>query len=125
MRPDQQETTPYTLTADCAVLDNAQTILLSGQMRANLIDFHTGEPIMLRAADNTYIWTDFSDGYESTGPIFMLETNPAIVNDLGKSFGSEGFSFGLEGKRCRADIRLSVMRCVPDIMADILFRMAI
>ena len=98
MRPDQQEPTPYTLTADCAVLDNAQTILLSGQMRANLIDFHTGEPIMLRAADNTYIWTDFSDGNESTGPIFMLETNPAIVNDLGNSMGSEGFSFGLEGQ---------------------------
>ena len=98
-RPDPDEPTTCTLTADCAVLDNAQTILLSGQMRANLIDFHTGELIALTAADQTYIWTDFTDGRVSTGPIFMLETNPCIVdNNLGKSLGSAGFSFGLEGQ---------------------------
>ena len=87
----------YTLTADCAILDNAQTILLPGQMRATLVDYDTGKQIALTEGKTPSIWTNISDGEESTGPILMMETNPAIVdNNLGRSIGSGQFSFGLE-----------------------------
>ena len=96
-RPNQSEPTPYVLTADCAILDNAQTILLPGQLRTTLVDHDTGEPVMLTDNKITYIWTNLSDGEVSTGPYLEIETNPAIAdNNLGKSFGSRGFSFGVE-----------------------------
>ena len=43
MRPDQQEPTPYTLTADCVILDNAQTVLLADQTRVTVRDGEKGE----------------------------------------------------------------------------------
>ena len=96
-RPDPDEPTTYTMTADCAVLDNAQTILLSGQLRATLADFDTGEKIVLSEGQTPYIWTYISDGESSAGPILVMETNPAIVsNDLGGFSDSKSFSFGLE-----------------------------
>jgi hypothetical protein len=96
-RPDPDEPATYTLTADCAVLDDAQTILLPGQIRATLADFDTGENIILTDDTTVSIWTDISDGVKSTGPILAMETNPAILSDdLGSFFDSAVFSFGLE-----------------------------
>ena len=96
-RPEQDAPTTYTLTADCAILDDAQTILLPGQMRTTLIDYDTGKKIALTEGKTPSIWTNISNGGVSTGPILMMETNPAIVdNDLGKSVGSGHFSFGLD-----------------------------
>ena len=100
-RPDPDEPEVYTLTADCAVVSHAQTILLPGQMRATLADYDTGETITLSENQNPSIWTDISfgtgDDAVSTGPILVMETNPAIVDDnLGGFIGSNGFSFGLD-----------------------------
>ena len=97
VRPDPDEPVSYTLTADCAVLDDAQTVLLPGQIQATLADYDTGESIILPEGKTLYIWTDSSEGAESTGPILAMETNPAIISDdLGRSLGSAAFSFGLE-----------------------------
>ena len=97
VRPDPDEPTSYTLTADCAVLDDAQTILLPGQIRATLADYNTGERIVLPDDKTISIWTAISDGTKSTGPILEMETNPAIISeDLGSFFDSASFSFGLE-----------------------------
>ena len=96
-RPNPEEQTTYTLTADCVVLDDAQTILLPGQMRATLVDFDSGEQIILSEEQTPYIWTNISNGESSTGPILVMETNPAIVSDdLGVFSDSKNFSFGLE-----------------------------
>lgn len=71
--------------------------LLAGQMRVTLVDYDTGEPIILSEGQTPYIWTNISDGESSTGPILVMETNPAIVsNDLGGFSDSKSFSFGLE-----------------------------
>lgn len=71
--------------------------LLAGQMRVTLVDYDTGEPIILSEGQTPYIWTNISDGESSTGPILVMETNPAIVsNDLGGFSDSKSSSFGLE-----------------------------
>ena len=100
------------ITADCAVIDGAQTILLSGEMRVTLVDYDTGEQIIFTRGKNPTIWTNTiyknimvstrSATYTSkvsapTGPFFTLETNPAILdNYIGHYFNADSFSFGLE-----------------------------
>ncbi|SHM63918.1 dockerin type I repeat-containing protein [Ruminococcus flavefaciens] len=97
VRPDPDEPTSYTLTADCAVLNNAKTILLPGQMRASAVDCDTDEPIEFSEDTKLYISTSISNGECATGPILAMETNPAIVDDnLGKNFNSTNFTFRLE-----------------------------
>ena len=88
-------------TADCAVFDDAKHILLSGQMRATLLDYDTGEPILFDEQTQLSISTDISyhtpEGSVSTGPILIMETNPAIVDsNIGSSFDADSFSFGLD-----------------------------
>ena len=48
IRPNPDEPTSYTITADCAVLDNAQTVLLANTARFSIIDGETGK-VMLPA----------------------------------------------------------------------------
>ncbi len=102
------------LDADCAVMDDAQTILLSGDMRVTLVDYDTGEQIKFKSGNNTSIWTNASynnnqtsinsDTYYpaisvSSGPFFTMETNPAILGkNISSSFDADSFSFGLEEK---------------------------
>ncbi len=45
MRPNQSEPTTYTLTADCAVIDDAQAVLLNDQTRVTVIDAETEVPV--------------------------------------------------------------------------------
>jgi hypothetical protein len=96
IRTSKAEPISYTLTANCAILNNAQTILLPGQIRATLVDYDTGETIALTDDKTPYIWTNISNGAVSTGPILTMETNPAIIsNDLG-GLSDGKMSFGLE-----------------------------
>jgi hypothetical protein len=99
IRTSKAEPTSYTLTADCAVLDNAQTILLSGDMRVTLVDYDTGEPLALPEGAMPRIWTDIRQS-TSDGEIKCnmqpvgFRNNPDIVG-LGNFFDGYNFSFGL------------------------------
>jgi len=94
--PFSEDEMKQSLTADCAVLDNAQTILLSGQIRVTLADCNTDEAIILGEGEMPSIAANISSGEASTGPVLVMETNPAIVsNDLGGHFDSGSFSFSL------------------------------
>lgn len=98
-RPDLEEPNPYTLTADCVIFDNAQTVLLSGQFRASLADYDTGGLIPFSEGEYVSISTELTSGTPdgpSAGPILVMESNPAIVDhDLGRCCNSENFSFRL------------------------------
>ncbi|WP_294754355.1 dockerin type I repeat-containing protein [uncultured Ruminococcus sp.] len=100
-RPTPEEPKTYSLTADCVVLDDAQTILLSGDMRVTLADYDTGDPLTLPDGAMPTIWTDIRKSTPD-GEIFLnmqpcgFKQNPAIV-DLGRFFDDYDFSFGLSG----------------------------
>ena len=90
-----------TKTADCAVFNNAQNVLLSGQMRVTLEDYDTGRPIILKEGTMLSISTNIGyntpSGEVSTGPILIMETNPSIVdNNIASFFDADSFSFGID-----------------------------
>ena len=95
------EETKKTLVADCAVINNAQTILLSGDMRVTLVDSDTDELITLPEGAMPRIWTEIHQ-ITSEGEINCnmqpsgLRNNPGIVR-LGNYFDGFNFSFGLVG----------------------------
>lgn len=75
--------------------------LLAGQMRVTLVDYDTGEPIILKddfkPSISTNIGVSTPDGMAYTGPILIMETNPAIVDDnIANFFDADSFSFGLD-----------------------------
>ena len=91
-----------TLAADCIVLDNAQTVLLSGDMRITLVDYDTGEQLSFTEDEAPSVWTDIFLDTVIEGRISMnmapcrLFKNPSIVG-LGRFFNGYNFSFGLNG----------------------------
>ena len=58
--PNPDELKTFTLTADCAVINNAQNILLSGDMRVTLVDSETDEILTITDGAIPRIWTDIS-----------------------------------------------------------------
>ncbi|WP_295093634.1 dockerin type I repeat-containing protein [Ruminococcus sp.] len=89
-----------TLLADCVVIDDAQTVLLKGNMRYTLVDYDTGKPISVPEDDAPYIWTNVSyDTPEGECILksqpFWLYTNPAIDKSTGFHLDADNFSFGL------------------------------
>ncbi len=91
-----------TLLADCAVIDNAQTVLLSGNMRFTIVDYDTGEPIAFTEGDDPVIWSnvryDTPEGSltQDSQPMRFL-TNPVIDKSAGLHLDADYFSFGLSG----------------------------
>ena len=89
-----------TRTADCVVFDDAQAVLLSGNMRVTLEDAAAGNVIPFAGDTVPFLWTDVSyqseEGPMQTGPIYELENNPAVLDDTARFFGADSFSFGLE-----------------------------
>ena len=83
--------------ADCIVLDDAQTVLLSGDMRVTLVDSETGEMIPFSNDTAPSIWADTvsDDGTADTGQFATLEKNPAVLKNLGKYLAADSISFGL------------------------------
>lgn len=86
VRPDPQERKEYTLTADCVILDNAQTVLLPGSVRGVMKDSVTGEPLEYQLPpDSEYgIWLfrecDLGGGYVENPAITGIRSNPFIIN---------------------------------------------
>ena len=101
VRPDPNDPNPYTLTADCAILDNAKTVLLPGQVKVTLTDSDTNEPIVYQNDSDT----DFSymlfrecnlgDGYVENPAVTGLKTNPSIIRYADLSEDRE-YTFHLE-----------------------------
>ncbi|MCR4638634.1 dockerin type I repeat-containing protein [Ruminococcus sp.] len=97
--PFSKEDMKDPLVADCTVIDNAQTVLLSGDMRVSLVDYDTGELLSLPDGAISRIWTDIRQdtpegelncNIQPSG----LRNNPEIVH-LGNFFNGYDFSFGL------------------------------
>ncbi len=88
-----------TVTADCVVFDDASAVLLTGNARATLQDAVTGETIPFGENTMPMIWTDISfntsEGTMSTGPIYEMNTNPAVLDEFTGWFSADSFSFGL------------------------------
>ena len=88
--------------ANCVVYNDAQTVLLPGQMHATIADYDTGEPIPLPAGAMPMMWTNIefheAEGPVSTGPIYGFETNPVVFEDIAGFFDADVFSFGLMEK---------------------------
>ena len=89
-----------TRNADCAVFNDAQNVLLSGQMRITLADYDTGEAIPIAEDSHIYAATNISfiepEGSVSTGPILDLQQNPSVHNNIGGMFNADSFSFWLD-----------------------------
>lgn len=103
------------LVADCVVLDDAKTVLLSGAVKVTLTDYDTGEPIAYQHTSDPesgcllFRECALDDVYFENPAIFDLETNPCIVNfkDLSKE---RDYSFHLEN----ADKALGNYTLMPD-----------
>ena len=101
IRPNPDEPTSYTITADCAVLDNAQTVLLPGQVKVTLVDTDTNEPIIYQNDSDTefgYILfreCDLGDGYIENPAVTGLNTNPEGIQYADLSEERE-YTFHLE-----------------------------
>ena len=90
-----------TAAADCVVLDNAQEILLAGQMKTTLVDSNTGELISIDKDSQVSLWTDIkfetADGSIYSDPIEMITQNPDRIPNIAEFFDADHFSFGLSG----------------------------
>lgn len=79
--------------------DDAQNTLKKGEMRVTLLDYDTGEPLILEKGAQLTMWTNISihteHGTVSSGPIYLIETNPTVVDNLSGFFSADSFSFGL------------------------------
>ena len=58
VRAYPDEPTTYTMTADCAVLDNAQTVLLANTARFSIIDGETGKLVDIDENDKIFLNPD-------------------------------------------------------------------
>ncbi len=87
-------------SAKCAVFNDAQAILLPGQMRVTLEDYDTGEIISyggdIRPSISTNITFYEPEGPMSTGPILPLDQNPSVHDNIAGFFGADSFSFDLD-----------------------------
>ena len=105
---DYEEKKP--LVADCAVLDDAQTVLLSGDMRVTLVDYDTGEQLTIPEGAIPRIWTDVRQSTPD-GEIVCNMQPPGLINNpgivrLGDLFDGYNFSFGLVGDNLPIDYSL-------------------
>ncbi len=99
--PFSEEDMQNSLTADCVVLDDAQTVLLSGDMRVTLVDYDTGEQLTIPEGTIPRIWTDVRQSTPDGEIVCNMQpsgliNNPGTVR-LGDLFDGYNFSFGLVG----------------------------
>lgn len=98
-KPYLPEEVEKTMVADCAIINNAQNILLPGNMRVTVIDYDTGKPLTIAENSMLSVWTDIRyytpEGDMSTGPIYEIETNPTIINEIWNFSKADHFGFRL------------------------------
>lgn len=77
-KPYLPEEVEKTLAADCAIVNDAQNILLPGNMKVTVVDYDTGKPLTIAEGSGLAVWTDISfdtsEGGVSTGPIYTIVT---------------------------------------------------
>ena len=87
--------------ADCVVLNDAQEVLLSSQMKVTLVDSATGEVIPINEDAIPSISTDASyetpNGTVYSGPIMRIESDPCVLDMGADLFNADSFSFELNG----------------------------
>ncbi|MBR3629380.1 MAG: hypothetical protein IKN55_02780, partial [Oscillospiraceae bacterium] len=92
-----------TVEAHFYAFDDGQTLLSPGDTRVEVLDADTGERIPETIMKDNYLGISTDIGYLNpdtgewmyTGPIYVLENNPEILNNFGKWFKADKFSFGL------------------------------
>ncbi|MBO4878055.1 MAG: dockerin type I repeat-containing protein [Ruminococcus sp.] len=82
-----------TLTADCIILDDAQTVMLSGDTRVKLINYDTLEPIEINTPSG-FTLIDPVNSDDNSKVIADITSNPCIVRNLSVS-PDEGIVLGL------------------------------
>ena len=66
-RPDTEETKTYTLTADCAVFDNARSVLLANTARFSIVDSETGKLADIDEKDKIFLDPDIRYSSDEEG----------------------------------------------------------
>ena len=98
-KPYLPEEVEKTMVADCAIINNAQNILLPGNMRVTLVDYDTGELLKIAENSMTAIETDIRyytpEGEKATGSIYRIETNPTIIDEIWNFSKADHFAFKL------------------------------
>ena len=98
-KPYLPEEVEKTMVADCAIINNAQNILLPGNMRVTVIDYDTGKPLTIAENSMLSVCTDIRyytpEGDMSTGPIYEIETNPTIIDEIWNFSKADHFGFRL------------------------------
>ena len=98
-KPYLPEEVEKTMVADCAIVDDAQNILLPGKTKVTLVDYDTGEPLKIAENSMAAIETDIRyytpEGEKATGPIYRIETNPTIIDNLWNHSRADHFAFKL------------------------------
>lgn len=118
-KPYLPEEVEKTLVADCAIVNNAKNILLPGNMKVTVVDYDTGKPLTIAEGSGLAVWTDISfdtsEGGVSTGPIYTIDTNPAIIDQLWNFSKADHFAFRL------GDYGIPKGYAVPDNQAFIVY----
>lgn len=118
-KPYLPEEVEKTLAADCAIVNDAQNILLPGNMKVTVVDYDTGKPLTIAEGSGLAVWTDISfdtsEGGVSTGPIYTIDTNPTIIDQLWNFSKADHFGFRL------GDYGIPKGYSVPDNNAFIIY----
>ena len=128
-RPDQQEPTPYVLTADCVILDDAQTVLMQNDARVTLLDYDTGEPIAVKESDGFALY-EIVNTPDAMPIIAELDSNPCIVRNVSYPLDAgvglkkpDGYSTPMiEGTHLTAEDYLTIKK-YDNGAADAVFRL--
>ena len=101
IRPNPDEPTSYTITADCAVLDNAQTVLLANTARFSIIDGETGKLVDIDENDKIFLNPDirYASGEEGVYASIDLAAQQMTSNpyywDISQFKDADIFEVGL------------------------------
>ena len=97
--PYLPEEVEKTMVADCAIINNAQNILLPGDMKVTIVDYDTGKPLTITENSMLSVWTDIRyytpEGDMSTGPIYEIRTNPSVIDSIWNYSKADHFAFRL------------------------------
>jgi len=79
-RPDQPDGEPKVLTADCMILDDAQTVLLQNDAKVTILDNETGKPIEITKDSGFALYQLVNE--LPTPIIAELDSNPCILRGI-------------------------------------------
>lgn len=78
--PYRPEDVEKKVTADCIVMDDAQTILLGDSTRVTLLDYDTGEPINITPKSGVYL-APLADTLIPSNETLPIGSNPCVLRE--------------------------------------------